>query len=153
LSVAGFALGLQSRRKAAANPGSDARLGIDHTSTEVHHMTDTRTIFDALHDRGDPIAALAHIRRSLATDGTLMLVEPNAGDRVEDNLNVVGKTFDAASTQICTPASRAQGGDHAACLGAQPGDARLRAIAENAGFTSIRRATETPFNIVLELRR
>jgi hypothetical protein len=101
---------------------------------------------------GDPTEALRHIRAALADDGTLMLVEPNAGDRVEDNLNLVGKIFYSASSQICTPASRSQSGRHAACLGAQAGEARLRAIAEAAGFTRVRRATDTPFNIVLELR-
>jgi len=110
-------------------------------------------IFDALHDMGDPLAVLHHLRERLAPGGTLMLVEPNAGDRVEDNLNLVGKIYYSASTQICTPASRDQSGAHAACLGAQAGEARLRALAEAAGFTHVRRAAETPFNIVLELRR
>jgi SAM-dependent methyltransferase len=109
-------------------------------------------IFDALHDIGDPAGALRHIRSTLAPDGTLMLVEPNAGDRVEDNLNLIGRIFYSASTTVCTLHSRAQGGDTAACLGAQAGEARLREIAESAGFSSVRRATETPFNIVLELR-
>jgi hypothetical protein len=71
---------------------------------------------------------------------------------VEDTLNLVGRIFYSASTFVCTPASRSQGGAGAACLGAQAGEARLRALAEEAGFTRIRRATETPFNIVLELR-
>lgn len=110
-------------------------------------------VLDALHDMGDPVGALVRIREALADDGTVMLVEPNAGDRVEDNLNLVGKVFYAASTQICTPASRAQSGEHAACLGAQAGEARLRAVAQAAGFGHVRRAAETPFNVVLELRR
>ena len=81
-----------------------------------------------------------------------MVVEPNAGDSVEDNLNLVGRIFYSASTFICTPASRAQGGTAAACLGAQAGQARLTETARRAGFSHVRRAAETPFNIVLELR-
>jgi SAM-dependent methyltransferase len=109
-------------------------------------------IFDALHDMGDPEAALRHVRSSLAPDGTLLLVEPNAGDRVEDNLDLVGRIFYSASTFICTQASRSQSGSEAACLGAQAGEARLREVAAAAGFSSVRRAAETPFNMVLELR-
>ncbi len=109
-------------------------------------------IFDALHDLGDPSVALRHIRRSLATDGTLMLVEPNAADTVEGNLGLVGRIFYSASTFICTPNSRAQSGADAACLGAQAGQARLTELAHATGFSRVRRAAETPFNIVLELR-
>jgi SAM-dependent methyltransferase len=109
-------------------------------------------IFDALHDMGDPTAAATHIRRSLAADGVLLLVEPNAQDQAEDNLNLVGRIFYSASTFICTPASRAQGGPGAACLGAQAGEATLRSLLLDAGFGSVRRATETPFNMVLEAR-
>jgi SAM-dependent methyltransferase len=109
-------------------------------------------IFDALHDMGDPTAAAAHIRSSLAADGVLLLVEPNAQDEPQDNLNLVGRIFYSASTLICTPASRAQGGPDASCLGAQAGEATLRAVLHDAGFGSVRRATETPFNMVLEAR-
>jgi hypothetical protein len=101
---------------------------------------------------GDPTTAAAHIRQSLAPDGVFLLVEPNAHDRVEDNLNLVGRVFYSASTFICTPASRSQGGAGAACLGAQAGEARLRDVLEDAGFSSTRRAAETPFNMVLEAR-
>lgn len=109
-------------------------------------------VFDALHDMGDPTAAARHIRESLAGDGVFLLVEPNAGDRLEDNLNVVGRVFYSASTFVCTLASRDQGGPAAACLGAQAGEARLRGVLADAGFTTVRRATETPFNMVLEAR-
>jgi 2-polyprenyl-3-methyl-5-hydroxy-6-metoxy-1,4-benzoquinol methylase len=109
-------------------------------------------IFDALHDMGDPTAAAASIRSKLAPDGVWLLVEPNAADALEDNLHLVGKIFYSASSTICTPASRADGGDEAACLGAQAGEARLRDICERAGFTTVRRATETPFNMILEVR-
>lgn len=106
--------------------------------------------FDALHDMGDPTAVAAHVLSSLSADGTWLLVEPNAGDRIEDNLHLVGRIFYSASTCICTPGSRAQ--DGAACLGAQAGDARLREAVTAGGFTRFRRATETPFNAVLEVR-
>jgi SAM-dependent methyltransferase len=106
--------------------------------------------FDCLHDMGDPVGALVHARQALAADGTVLLVEPFAGDAVEDNLNPVGRVFYAASSLICTPASQSQ--EVGRALGAQAGEAQLRAVAEEAGFTRIRRAAETPFNLVLELR-
>jgi SAM-dependent methyltransferase len=108
------------------------------------------TIFDALHDMGDPVGAATHIRERLAPDGTFMLVEPNAHDDLSGNLNPVGRMFYSASTMICTPASMNQ--EVALALGAQAGEARLKAVADQAGFTRFRRATETPFNMVLELR-
>jgi SAM-dependent methyltransferase len=107
-------------------------------------------IFDALHDMGDPVGAAAHVREALAPDGTWMIVEPNAGDRLEENLNPVGRVFYSASTAICTPNAASQGG--AWTLGAQAGEARLRAVLGAAGFTRVRRAAETPFNLVLEAR-
>jgi hypothetical protein len=90
------------------------------------------------------------VRASLAPDGAWMLVEPNAGDRVEDNLTPVGRVFYAASTLICTPASLAQEGR--AALGAQAGQAALTEVARAGGFSRVRRAAETPVNIVLEAR-
>jgi SAM-dependent methyltransferase len=108
------------------------------------------TIFDALHDMGDPVGAARHIREKLAPDGVFMLVEPNAGDDLSDNLNPLGRIFYSASAMICTPASMSQ--EVALALGAQAGEARLKQVAEQAGFTRFRRATETPFNMVLELR-
>ena len=108
------------------------------------------TIFDALHDMGDPVGAARHIKGSLAPDGTFMLVEPNACDNLKDNLNPLGRMFYSASTMICTPASMSQ--EVALALGAQAGEARLTQVAHEAGFTRVRRATETPFNMVLELR-
>ena len=106
--------------------------------------------FDCLHDMGDPVGAAAHVRESLEPDGTWMLVEPFANDKVEDNLNPVGRVFYSASTLICTPASLSQ--EVGAALGAQAGEARLREVATRAGFTRFRRATQTPFNLVLEAR-
>jgi len=99
---------------------------------------------------GDPIGAAAHVRRSLAPDGAFMLVEPNAADDLAGNLNPVGRMFYSASTMICTPASMSQ--EVALALGAQAGEARLKQVALEAGFTRFRRAVETPFNMVLELR-
>ncbi len=111
---------------------------------------DLACMFDCLHDMGDPEGAARHLRSTLAPDGTLMVVEPFARDRVEDNLNPVGRVYYAASTMICTPASLAQEGQ--AGLGAQAGPKRLLDLLHRAGFGSARVATETPFNIVLEAR-
>jgi SAM-dependent methyltransferase len=105
---------------------------------------------DCLHDMGDPVGAAAHIRESLADDGTWLLVEPFANDRLEDNLNPVGRMFYGASALICCPNALSQEGGRS--LGAQAGEQRLRAIAEEAGFTRFRRAAETPFNLILEVR-
>jgi len=106
--------------------------------------------FDCLHDMGDPVGALAHVKETLAKDGTVMLVEPMARDRLEDNMNPVGRLFYAASTMICTPASMAQ--EVGLALGAQAGEARLTEVAKQAGFSRVRRAAETPFNLVLEAK-
>jgi SAM-dependent methyltransferase len=111
---------------------------------------DLVTFFDCLHDMGDPVGAARHVRQVLAPDGTWMIVEPYARDRVEENLTPVGRLFYSVSTLVCTPASLAQ--DVGLALGAQAGEARLRTVLEQAGFPRIRRATETPFNIVLEAR-
>jgi SAM-dependent methyltransferase len=111
---------------------------------------DLVTMFDCLHDMGDPAGAAAHVRRSLKADGHWLIVEPFANDRLEDNLNPVGRVFYSASTFICTPASRAQ--EVGACLGAQAGEARIRDVVERGGFTRFRRATQTPFNLVYEAR-
>jgi SAM-dependent methyltransferase len=111
---------------------------------------DLVTFFDCLHDMGDPVGAAAHVHRALDRDGTWMLVEPFAHDRIEDNLNPVGRVFYGASTFICTPASLAQ--EVGLALGAQAGEMRLREVLERGGFTRVRRATETPFNLVLEAR-
>lgn len=108
------------------------------------------TMFDALHDMGDPVAAATHIRQSLAPGGTLMLVEPRAGDNLEDNLNPVGRAYYGFSTMICTPGAISQSGGMA--LGAQAGDQKLKEVLHRAGFTKVRRAAETPFNVVIEAR-
>jgi SAM-dependent methyltransferase len=107
-------------------------------------------VFDCLHDMGDPIGASAHVLETLAPDGTWMIVEPFAGDRLQDNLNPIGRVFYGASTMICTPASLDQ--EVGLALGAQAGEARLREVVTKGGFGSLRRATETPFNLVLEAK-
>src|SRR3954447_11827182 len=111
---------------------------------------DLVTTFDCLHDMGDPVGAAKHVKSTLHPDGTWLIVEPFAGDRVEDNLNPVGRVYYGASTLLCTPASLAQ--DVGLALGAQAGEARLRDVVTAGGFTRFRRATETPFNLVLEAR-
>ncbi|MBF6569610.1 MAG: class I SAM-dependent methyltransferase [Candidatus Binataceae bacterium] len=111
---------------------------------------DLVAFFDCLHDMGDPAGAAAHVRESLAADGIWMIVEPMAGDCVAENMNPIGRFCYAASTMICTPASMAQ--DGRAALGTQAGEKKLREVIAAGGFTRIRRAAETPFNMVLEAR-
>jgi SAM-dependent methyltransferase len=108
-------------------------------------------VFDCLHDMGDPVGAATHVRKSLAKDGTWMIVEPFANDLLKDNLNPVGRVYYGFSTLLCTPCSRSQ--EVGLCLGAQAGEARIREVVTEAGFNRFRRATETPFNIVYEARR
>ncbi len=107
--------------------------------------------FDAFHDLGDPLGAARHAFAALADGGTLMVVEPFAGDTVKDNLGPVGHLYYAASTALCLPHSRSEGVGLG--LGAQAGPARLAGVFHEAGFRSVRRAHETPFNLVLEVRR
>ncbi|MFH5800483.1 methyltransferase domain-containing protein [Haladaptatus sp. CMAA 1911] len=111
---------------------------------------DLVTTFDCFHDMGDPVGVAAHVNETLADNGTWMLVEPFANDRVEDNLNPVGRVFYGFSTMFCTPNSIDQGADPA--LGAQAGEARLREVITAGGFDHFRRATETPFNLILEAK-
>jgi SAM-dependent methyltransferase len=106
--------------------------------------------FDCLHDMGDPEGAAKHVKESMAPDGTWMIVEPFAHDKLEDNLNPIGRVYYAASTMLCTPASLSQ--EVGLALGAQAGEGRLSKILKAAGFSRVRRAAETPFNIVLEAR-
>lgn len=112
---------------------------------------DLVTTFDALHDMGDPVGAARHVRQSLAPDGTWLLVEPAAADRLEDNLNPISRAYYGFSTLLCTPASLSQ--DVGLALGTQAGPSRLRDVATAAGFTRFRVAAQTPLNLVLEIRR
>ena len=107
-------------------------------------------MFDCLHDMGDPVGAARHVRESLAGDGTWMIVEPAAGDRVEDNLNPIGRAYYGFSTLLCTPCSLSQ--EVGLALGAQAGEARIKEIVMDAGFSSFARVAETPFNVVFEAR-
>jgi SAM-dependent methyltransferase len=111
---------------------------------------DLVTFFDCLHDMGDPVGAARHVRETLAPDGTWMIVEPFANDALADNLNPVGRLYYAASTMLCTPASLSQ--EVGLGLGAQAGERRLREVVTEGGFTRFRRATATPFNLILEAR-
>ena len=111
---------------------------------------DLVAFFDCLHAMGDPVGAAAHVKSSLAKDGTWMVVEPFGNDRLEDNLNPIGRMFYAASTMICVPASMSQ--EVGLGLGTQAGEARLREVLTAGGFSRVRRATATPFNLVLEAR-
>jgi ubiquinone/menaquinone biosynthesis C-methylase UbiE len=114
------------------------------------HDYDLVTMFDALHDMGDPVGVAAHVRKKLKRDGTFMVVEPMARDKLEDNFNPVGRLFYAASTNFCVPASLNQ--DIGTALGAQAGEKRLSEVLSKAGFRRIRLAHSTPFNLVLEAR-
>jgi hypothetical protein len=107
-------------------------------------------VFDCLHDMGDPVGAARNVRRMLKPDGTWMIVEPHAGDRVEENLNPVGRAFYGFSTLLCTPASLSQ--DVGLALGAQAGEARIGDVVKAGGFTRFSRVAETPFNLVFEAR-
>jgi SAM-dependent methyltransferase len=111
---------------------------------------DLVTMFDCLHDMGDPVGAARHVRGTLKPDGTWMIVEPHAGDRVEDNFNPVGRAYYCFSTLLCTPASLSQ--DVGLALGAQAGEAKIRDVVTAGGFTRFRRVAETPFNLVFEAR-
>jgi len=137
-------------RTAAASAGVTDRVRFEIASADDFPGDgyDLVATFDCLHDLGDPAGAARHVRASLASGGTWMIVEPMAGERLEDNNNPVGKIFYAASTFICTPASRAQ--RVGAALGAQTPERTLREIVTDAGFARFRRATETPFNRILE---
>ena len=111
---------------------------------------DLVAFFDCLHDMGDPVGAGKHVKETLAKDGSWMIVEPFAHDNLKDNLNPVGCVYYHASTFICTPASLSQ--EVGLGLGAQAGESRLRQVATEAGFKRFRRATETPFNMIFEVR-
>jgi ubiquinone/menaquinone biosynthesis C-methylase UbiE len=111
---------------------------------------DLVTFFDCLHDMGDPVGAAAHVRETLHANGSWMIVEPMAQDDLSGNLNPVGRIYYAASTVICVPSSLSQ--EVGLGLGAQAGEKRLREVVTRGGFSRFRRATETPFNIILEAR-
>ncbi|GEL19502.1 class I SAM-dependent methyltransferase [Pseudonocardia asaccharolytica] len=138
-------------RKRAADAGLASRVRFEiATAADFPGTYDLVTFFDCLHDMGDPTGAGRHSRAALNPGGTAMIVEPRAADRIEDNLNPVSATYYAFSTQLCTPNSLAQDGGSA--LGAQAGEARLRQVLTEAGFRTVQRVAETPFNMVLQAR-
>jgi 2-polyprenyl-3-methyl-5-hydroxy-6-metoxy-1,4-benzoquinol methylase len=143
---------IDAARKAAAEAGVHRRVQFQTATAKDMSGTgfDLICMFDCLHDMGDPVGAARRIRDALSPDGTLLLVEPMAGDALEQNVNPVSRAFYGFSTVICTPASLAQ--EVGLGLGAQAGEARLAEVLREAGFTEVRRATETPFNLVLEAR-
>ena len=144
---------VERAREVAREEGAEGNTVFETADAKEYRGADYDLIcfFDCLHDMGDPVGALRHAREVLAEDGTVMLVEPFAADTLEGNLNPIGRIAYSASTVVCTPASLAQ--EVGAGLGAQAGEARLRHVAEEAGFTRFRRAAETPMNMVIEIRR
>jgi Methyltransferase domain len=138
------------QRAEQAGVSDRVRFEIAPASAYAGGGYDLVTMFDCLHDMGDPVGAAQHVRQSLAADGTWMIVEPIAGDRTEDNFNPVGRAYYGFSTLLCTPASLSQ--EVGLALGAQAGPARIRDVVTRAGLTRFRRAAETPFNIVYEAR-
>jgi len=144
---------IEAARRNAAESGLDEQVtfeiasAVDYTGRKYGLIC----FFDCLHDMGDPIAAVRHAAEVLAPDGTVLLVEPFANDRLEDNLSPVARIYYAASTTLCCAHSIAEGGH--LVLGAQAGEARLAEVFDEAGFSHFRRAAETPFNLILEARR
>jgi ubiquinone/menaquinone biosynthesis C-methylase UbiE len=143
---------IEIARKRAADAGVADRISFEVASAADFSGVgyDLTATFDCLHDMGDPLAAARHIRQALKPDGTWLLVEPYAADEVAGNLNPVGRVYYNASTQLCVPNALSQPGGYA--LGAQAGEAAIRQVTVDAGFTRFRRAAETPFNLVYEVR-
>ena len=143
---------VKTARERAQSAGVSDRVRFDVAPAAAFEGQnyDLVTMFDCLHDMGDPVGAARHIRESLAPDGTWMIVEPAAGDKLTDNLNPVGRAYYSFSTLLCCPSSLSQ--DVGLALGAQAGEAKIRDVVTSAGFTRFRRASETPFNIVYEAR-
>ncbi|MEU3645936.1 class I SAM-dependent methyltransferase [Lentzea sp. NPDC034063] len=137
-------------RAAAAGVGDRVTFEVASAKDFSGRDYDLVTMFDCLHDMGDPVGAAQHVRDAVASDGTWMIVEPMAGDHVEDNLNPVGRTYYGFSALLCTPASLSQ--DVGLALGTQAGPARIRDVAVAGGFTRFAGVAQTPFNQVLEVR-
>jgi 2-polyprenyl-3-methyl-5-hydroxy-6-metoxy-1,4-benzoquinol methylase len=143
---------IQAARERAQAAGLSDRVQFEAASAKDYDSLpyDFVTTFDCLHDMGDPVGAAAHVLQTLKPDGTWMIVEPFAEDRVEANLNPVGRAFYSVSTLVCTPCSLSQ--EVGLALGAQAGEARLRHVLNQGGFSHFRRATATPFNLVFEAK-
>jgi SAM-dependent methyltransferase len=147
-----YSASIEIAAERAVEAGVEGRVSFEMAAAASYpgRDYDLVTMFDCLHDMGDPAGAARHVRGSLAPDGTWMIVEPAAGDRVEDNLNPIGRAYYGFSTLLCTPSSLAQ--EVGLALGAQAGEARIRAIVGAAGFGTFRRVAGTPFNSVFEAR-
>jgi 2-polyprenyl-3-methyl-5-hydroxy-6-metoxy-1,4-benzoquinol methylase len=143
---------IELARKKVAEAGVSDRVSFEVATAETFTGTgyDLVTTFDALHDMGDPVSAAKRVREALAPDGTWLIVEPYASDKVEENFNPVGRLYYNGSTFLCVPNALSQSGGYA--LGAQAGEAAIRQVVTDAGFTRFRRAVETPFNLVYEVR-
>jgi SAM-dependent methyltransferase len=143
---------IEAARDSAKRQGLSDRVTFEKASAAKYPGKDYDfvAVFDCLHDMGDPVGAAAHVRSTMRPDGTWMIVEPFANDKLKDNLNPVGRVYYSFSTLLCTPCSRSQ--EVGLCLGAQSGEARIREVVTSAGFSRFRRATETPFNLVYEAR-
>lgn len=137
------------RRAAAQGVTGNTAFAVEAAGEFDGHDFDLICFMDCLHDLGDPVGALVRCRKALKPDGKVLLVEPYAADRLEENLNPIGRMYYAASAMACTPNSLSQAVGLG--LGAQAGEARLRAVAREAGFSSLRRAAQTPVNLILEL--
>jgi ubiquinone/menaquinone biosynthesis C-methylase UbiE len=144
---------IEIANKRAADAGVAERVKFEVASAAEFSGSgyDLVTSFDCLHDMGDPLSVAKHVRETLAADGTWLVVEPFAGNSVADNLNPVGRVYYNFSTLLCVPNALSQPGGYA--LGSQAGESAIRRIALDAGFTRFRRAAETPFNLVFEVRR
>jgi len=143
---------IETAKQRARDAGVADRIRFEVASAKSYPGTDYDfvTFFDCLHDMGDPAGASKHVRSTLKSDGTWMIVEPFAGDKLEENLNPIGRAFYGASTLLCTPASLSQ--EVGLALGAQAGEKRLREVVTSGGFSRFRRATQTPFNLIFEAR-
>ncbi len=143
---------IELARQESEQANLDGRLRFDVASAAAFpgRGYDLVTMFDCLHDMGDPVGAARHVREALAPDGTWMIVEPLAGDRVQDNLNPLGRAYYAFSVLLCTPNSLSQ--EVGLALGAQAGEARIREVVTEAGFTHFRRAADSLMNAVYEVR-
>jgi ubiquinone/menaquinone biosynthesis C-methylase UbiE len=143
---------IELARKKAAEAGVSDRVSFEVASAQTFAGSnyDLVTMFDCLHDMGDPLGAARKVREALAPDGTWLLVEPYAADRVEDNFNPVGRLYYAGSMFLCVPNALSQPGGYA--LGAQAGEAAIRQVITDAGFTQFRRAAQSGFNLVYEIR-
>jgi len=143
---------IEIARKRAGDAGVADRVSFEVASAAEFSGTgyDLAATFDCLHDMGDPLAAARHIRQALTADGTWLIVEPHAGDTITDNLNPIGRIYYNGSIFLCVPNAMSQTGGYA--LGAQAGEAAIRQLVTDAGFTRFRRAAETPFNLIYEAR-